>query len=82
MYIIQHCFICRPLDSTVSEDAVIEPSTVATMAWQPDDLATRQISFSYVPYSERIERIRETYDRDMIWKITWFEDEVYSARSH
>ncbi len=23
---IQHCFICRPTDSTVSEDAGIEPS--------------------------------------------------------
>ncbi len=30
MYFIQHCFICRPSDSTVSEDAVIEPGTVAT----------------------------------------------------
>ncbi len=32
-YFIQHCFICRPSDSTVSEDAVIEPCrTVATLA--------------------------------------------------
>jgi hypothetical protein len=30
MYIIQHCFICRRSDSTVSEDAGIEPTTVAT----------------------------------------------------
>ncbi len=29
-YFIQHCFICRPSDSTVSEDAGIEPRTVAT----------------------------------------------------
>ncbi len=29
MYDIQHCFICRPSDSTVSEDAGIEPRTVA-----------------------------------------------------
>jgi hypothetical protein len=29
---IQHCFICRPSDSTVSEDAGIEPRTVATTA--------------------------------------------------
>ncbi len=29
---IQHCFICRPSDSTVSEDAGIEPRTVATSA--------------------------------------------------
>jgi hypothetical protein len=32
MYCIQHCFICRPTDSTVSEDAGIEPRTVATSA--------------------------------------------------
>ncbi len=30
MYNIQHCFTCRPSDSTVSEDAGIEPRTVAT----------------------------------------------------
>jgi hypothetical protein len=32
MYIIQHCFICRPSDSTLSEDAEIEARTVATLA--------------------------------------------------
>ncbi len=32
MYVIQHCFICRPSDSTVSEDARIEPRTVVTLA--------------------------------------------------
>ncbi len=32
MYFIQHCCICRPSDSTVSEDAGIEPRTVATSA--------------------------------------------------
>ena len=31
-YIIQHCFICRPSDSTVPTDAGIEPRTVATVA--------------------------------------------------
>jgi hypothetical protein len=31
-YIIQHCFIRRPSDSTVSEDAGIEPRTVASLA--------------------------------------------------
>jgi hypothetical protein len=29
MYDIQHCFICRPSDSTVSEDTGNEPRTVA-----------------------------------------------------
>jgi hypothetical protein len=32
MYDIQHCFICRPSDSTVPEDAGIEPRTVSTTA--------------------------------------------------
>ncbi len=31
-YNIQHCFICRPSDSTVPKDAGIEPKTVATGA--------------------------------------------------
>jgi hypothetical protein len=31
VYVIQHGFFCRPSDSTVSEDAGIEPRTVATM---------------------------------------------------
>ncbi len=32
MYCIQHCFIGRPSDSTVSVDAGIEPWTVAALA--------------------------------------------------
>jgi hypothetical protein len=32
IYNIQHCFICCPLDSNVSEDAGIEPRTVVTLA--------------------------------------------------
>jgi hypothetical protein len=32
MYVIQHCFICRPSDFTVSEDAGIEPRIVVTLA--------------------------------------------------
>ncbi len=32
MYVIQHCFICRPSYSTVSEDAGIESRIVATLA--------------------------------------------------
>jgi hypothetical protein len=31
MYVIQNCFICRPSDSTESEDAGIETSTVETL---------------------------------------------------
>jgi hypothetical protein len=41
MYFIQHCFICRPSDSTVSEDAEIEPRTVATL-----ELAVRRFNLS------------------------------------
>jgi hypothetical protein len=29
-YFIQHCFICRPSDFTVSEDAAIEPRSRST----------------------------------------------------
>jgi hypothetical protein len=36
MYFIQHCFIFHPSDSTVSEDAGIEPRTVAKWHWQSD----------------------------------------------
>ncbi len=32
MHFIPHCFLCRPSDSAVSEDAGIEPRTVATTA--------------------------------------------------
>ncbi len=31
MYVIQHCFICRPSETTVSEDAGIEPRSVAAL---------------------------------------------------
>ncbi len=31
-YIIEYCFICRPADSTGSEDAGIYPRTIATLA--------------------------------------------------
>jgi hypothetical protein len=47
LYCIQHCFICRPSDSTVSEDAGIEPRTVATMA-----LMARRSSLSAISHSQ------------------------------
>jgi hypothetical protein len=40
-YYIQHCFICRPSDSTVPTDAGIEPRTFATGALASDSLTTR-----------------------------------------
>jgi hypothetical protein len=36
MYCVQHCFICRPSDSTVSENAGIE-----LLPWQSEALTTR-----------------------------------------
>jgi hypothetical protein len=60
MYVIQHFFIPRPSDSTVSEDAGIEPSTVETFIvsetffflrfWhrQPDALTTRLDLIGYI----------------------------------
>ncbi len=41
MYVIQHCFICRPSDYTVSVNAGIEPRTVGTLA-----LTTRRSNHS------------------------------------
>jgi hypothetical protein len=41
MYFIQHCFVFRPSDSTVSEDAGIEPRTVLTLT-----LAVRRSYFN------------------------------------
>jgi hypothetical protein len=43
MYDIQHCFICRPSGSTVSEGAGIEPRTDATtaLAVKRSNLTTR-----------------------------------------
>ncbi len=32
MYFIQNCFICRPSDTTVSEDAEMESRTVGPLA--------------------------------------------------
>ncbi len=42
-YNIQHCFICRPSDSTVPTDAGIEPRTgpLQLVHWQSDALTTR-----------------------------------------
>jgi hypothetical protein len=52
MYFIQHCFICRPTDSTVSEDAGIEPRTVATSA-----LAVRRSSHAATSHPHLIHHV-------------------------
>jgi hypothetical protein len=36
-YFIQYCFICRPSESTVSEDAGIEPRTYHSAKSHPDN---------------------------------------------
>ncbi len=41
MYDIQHCFICRPSDSTVSEDAGIEPLGQISSTVRLDLIRTR-----------------------------------------
>jgi hypothetical protein len=57
MYCIQHCFICRPSDSTVSEDARIEPRTVAT-----SELAVRRSNHSARSHPQRLDRILNRLD--------------------
>jgi hypothetical protein len=49
MYFIQHCFICGPLDSTVSEDAGIEPRIVATLVLTARRLARWETGFNSYP---------------------------------
>jgi hypothetical protein len=41
-YFIQHCFICRPSDFTVSEVARIEPMTIPMAVRCSNDTATSQ----------------------------------------
>ncbi len=43
MYVIQYCFICRPSDSTVLEDAGNEPRKVATLALTGRDALTTRL---------------------------------------
>ncbi len=40
MYVILHCFLCRPSDSTVSVDGSI-PGLLRRWHWQPDALTAR-----------------------------------------
>jgi hypothetical protein len=37
LYLVQHCSICRPSDSTVSEDAGFEHRTVAVLSVRVSD---------------------------------------------
>jgi hypothetical protein len=40
-YFIQHCFICRPSDSTVSEDAGTEPTRKGKLTFVASRLLPR-----------------------------------------
>jgi hypothetical protein len=42
-YFIQHCFIRRTLDSTMSEDACIESRTVGTLTLMQSDALTTKL---------------------------------------
>jgi hypothetical protein len=48
MYFIHRCFICRLLESTVSEDAGIEPRIVAVRRPYHSDVIHKVIAFSLV----------------------------------
>jgi hypothetical protein len=60
MYDTQHCFICLPSDTTVSEDAGIEPRTVATTA-----LAVRRSKKSAEELRKDIPSLRQYIDATM-----------------
>jgi hypothetical protein len=47
LYAIRHWFICRHPDSTVSEDAEIEPRTVATLALTRSNYSARSLPHVY-----------------------------------
>jgi hypothetical protein len=59
LYFIQHWFICRPSDSTVSEDAGVGPRTVETLA--PSSSFGEADDFGPVHFSQAllIERTEE-----------------------
>ncbi len=44
-YFIQHCFIFRPSDSTVSEDAGIEPRIISILALAARRSIERDVKF-------------------------------------
>jgi hypothetical protein len=62
MYVVPHCFICRPSGSTVSEDAWIEQRVVATLlliARRSNHLARSHPQFSLVYSTVQLELIHK-----------------------
>ncbi len=73
MYIIQHCFIYCPSLSTVSEDALIKPRTVATLALtaRRSNHIHRKISFSIFlsPPGMSLTKLSLVGNYDVIYKL-------------
>jgi hypothetical protein len=74
MYFVQHCFICRPSDSTVSEDVGIEPRTVATVR-RSSHSATSHLIYIYHFYQYRLFIcINTLWSKHLLLiQIPWFE---------
>ncbi len=66
MYCIQHCFICRPSDSSVSEDAVTVWEDAATV---PEDTVT--VSEDAETVSEDADTVSE--DAAIVSDDTWWQ---------
>jgi hypothetical protein len=69
-YFIQHCFICRTSESTVSENAGIEPRIVATTALAVRRSYTTRLNlihksrFEYLALSSRLFQVGYLGDSD------------------
>ncbi len=62
MYFIQQCFICRPSDSTVSENSGIEPRTVATLT-----LAVRRSNHSTSGWDLPVTFLKKKWEKFLVW---------------
>ncbi len=61
-YVIQHCFICRPSNSTVSEEAGIKPRIVAALT-----LTAKRSNHWLDPIHSRLDLIHTRLDRIHTW---------------
>ncbi len=66
MYDIQHCFICRPSDSTVSKDTGIEPRTIATTA-----LAVRRSNSSARSHPHSVRKLTWAVSSPWAVSVLW-----------
>ncbi len=73
MYDIQHCFICRPSDYTVSEDAGIEPRTVAitALAFRRSCHSARSYFFPSQLFLSTLQRCGAT-TMAFLFSVFWF----------